>query len=283
MKLCLPSFFLVGLWSLSVPHAAAAHGSTIRGAMETTLVVNSTAAPLFYNHSTEPPFYNRTMEPSFYNSTISPTFDNSTIAPTTTTTPDGTNSSIPLWPAPPEATLPMVDPLLEPPPVEPMVDPVDVEPIVDPLLQPMAIADFVPLSCNARLSSTMSCSSWTRTFGVSTTHTRRIVVPCGQCVRMDHAGPVLTLDGGLDVQGKLVFADNYKLELRSPLVVVQGELELQAFKPVDGTPNIKFVMTGETDQTYTAIGENAKACGGAGTCVAGKKAIVVAGGRVNSK
>jgi G8 domain len=140
------------------------------------------------------------------------------------------------------------------------------------------IADFVPLSCNAALA-TVSCTSWTAKFGTLAVQSKRVIVPCGECIRMDHPGPILTLVEGLDIQGKLVFSDGYRLEVRAPLIAVQGELEMSAFKPVDGAPNVKLVMTGETDQVFTPIGPNANACSGGG-CVAGKKAIVVAGGRV---
>jgi hypothetical protein len=144
------------------------------------------------------------------------------------------------------------------------------------------IADFVPLSCNSALA-TVPCASWTAKFGALAVQSKRVIVPCGECIRMDHPGPILTLVEGLDIQGKLVFIDGYRLEVRTPLVAVQGELEMSAVKPVDGVPNLKLVMTGETDQVFTPIGQNANACGGVvgGACVAGKKAIVVAGGRVN--
>jgi hypothetical protein len=142
------------------------------------------------------------------------------------------------------------------------------------------IADFVPLSCNSALA-TVPCTSWTAKFGTLAVQSKRAIVPCGECIRMDHPGPILTLVEGLDIQGKLVFVDGYRLEVRSPLVAVQGELEMSALKPVDGVPDVKLVMTGETDQVFTPMGPNANACGGGGACVAGKKAIVVAGGRVN--
>lgn len=102
---------------------------------------------------------------------------------------------------------------------------------------------------------------------------------------MDHPGPILTLSGGIDIHGKLLFPDSntYKIEVRTPLIAVQGELEMiSSSKAVDGTPLVKFLMTGDADQTYTPVGENALACGGGGTCNAGKKAVVVAGGKMNS-
>lgn len=150
-------------------------------------------------------------------------------------------------------------------------------------LQDVGIKDFVPLTCNANLASA-KCISWTDKFGKIISYTDRIVVPCGECVTMNLEGGSLALQGGLDIQGKLVFPDNYKLNLASTMIAVQGELEMTASKPVDGSPNVKFTMIGEDDKmTFTPIEVNAGACKGISTCEIGKKAIVVAGGKVNSK
>ena len=101
---------------------------------------------------------------------------------------------------------------------------------------------------------------------------------------MDHASGNLSLLGGLDILGKLVFPDGYNLNLVTTMIAVQGELVMTASKPVDGTPQIKFTMIGNDDQmTFTPIDANANACKGVSTCPTGKKAIVVAGGKVNSK
>lgn len=143
------------------------------------------------------------------------------------------------------------------------------------------IADFVPLSCNSNLAGS-TCSTWTSKFGSSATVSSRIVIPCGQCITMNHPGPTLTLQDGVDVQGKLVFPNNYKLLVNTPLVVIQGELAMTSTKPVDGTPSIKFVMTGANEQTFTPIGQNVNACGGS-KCSVGKKSFTVAGGKLNSK
>jgi hypothetical protein len=48
----------------------------------------------------------------------------------------------------------------------------------------------------------------------------------------------------------------------------------------DGIPLIKFIMTGANEQTFTPIGSNANACGGA-SCSVGKKSFTVAGGKLN--
>jgi hypothetical protein len=143
--------------------------------------------------------------------------------------------------------------------------------------------DFVPLSCNNGLTPNTSCKPWTDLFGASNVHTEEIIIPCGQCVEMNHPGPELTLHGGLNIHGRLRFPNNYKLTLSTTLIVVQGEMEMEATKAVDGIPNISFTMIGENERTFTPIGENAGKCDGEATCKAGKKAIVVAGGKVTSK
>jgi hypothetical protein len=141
------------------------------------------------------------------------------------------------------------------------------------------VDDFVPLSCNNVISN---CNSWTTIFGSVAEHTSKIIVPCGTCVTMDHPGPELTLQDGIDIQGKLVFPDNYSITLRTTSIVVQGELDMTSTKVVDGTPNIQIIMIGDNSlQKFTPVGENAGACGG--DCVMGKKAIVVAGGKVDRK
>jgi hypothetical protein len=143
----------------------------------------------------------------------------------------------------------------------------------------LEVDDFVPLSCN---NAVLDCDSWTTVFGNVAAHTSRVVVPCGTCVTMDHPGPVLTLQDGIDIQGKLVFPDNYSLMVQTTSIVVQGQLDMTSTKLVDGTSTIRIRMIGDNKlQTFTPIGENAGACGG--DCVIGKKAIVVAGGKVNRK
>lgn len=145
-----------------------------------------------------------------------------------------------------------------------------------------AAVDFVPLSCNSNLASA-SCSTWTSRFGSGATVSSRIIIPCGQCITMNHPGPTLTLQDGIDIQGKLVFPNsNVNLVVNTPLVVVQGLLDMRATKPVDGTPLIRFVLTGGSEQSFTPIGSNANACGG-GKCSVGKKSFTVAGGKMNGE
>lgn len=147
----------------------------------------------------------------------------------------------------------------------------------------LAIEDFQPLSCNAQVSSAF-CRSWTSVFGSSTSFSGRKVVPCGSCVRMNAPGPDLFLNGGLDIQGKLVFPDGYSINVHTPMIVVQGELEMTSSKPVDGVPTIQITMTGRNvEQTFEPIDTNANACGDGLLCEAGENSITVAGGKVTSK
>jgi hypothetical protein len=150
-------------------------------------------------------------------------------------------------------------------------------------LQGIDVRDFKPLSCNSNLSRNPCTTTWSSQFGTSNSHTTRIVIPCGKCVVMDHAGVVLDLKGGIDIMGKLVFPNDYRLSITVTTVIVQGELQMTASKQVDGVPNIKFTMVGiNNDLTFTPIDVNANACRGISTCTVGKKSIVVAGGKLTS-
>jgi len=143
------------------------------------------------------------------------------------------------------------------------------------------VEDFGTLSCNSNsILETANCVSWSSTLGTNTVFNQRINIPCGQCVMMDLKG-TLTFNDGLDIRGKLVFPENSSIEVVSTMIVVQGELEMTSTKPVDGNPKIKFTMIGNDDMTFEPINENANNCKGAKTCGTGKKAIVVAGGKVN--
>lgn len=146
-------------------------------------------------------------------------------------------------------------------------------------------ADFQPLPCNANLDKAR-CVPWSTLFGHNLTWVKRIVIPCGTCVTMDLAsGGTLTLNDGLDIQGKLVFPDNgYRLTVYSTLIAVQGELVMISTSAVNGNPSLHVILTGQDDQYFsTADSVNKNACNGGSMCYAGKKVIVIAGGQVTSK
>jgi hypothetical protein len=143
-------------------------------------------------------------------------------------------------------------------------------------------ANFVPLACNQNLAQE-PCVGWTAKFGDMSVQTQRIVVPCGECVVMDFAGPLLDLQDGIDIEGKLLFQPTTTgtLTVRSTIVAVQGELEIRADnRAVNGSPLVEFVLynNGSKDQYFNAINENALFCP---NCVAGVKSVVVAGGKLS--
>ena len=141
--------------------------------------------------------------------------------------------------------------------------------------------DFLPLLCNAKLASA-TCRTWSSAFGTGDVHTNRVIIPCGQCITMNHAGAVLDLRDGLEIIGKLVIPNKVKVDIKTTTVVVQGELLMTSSKPVDGKPDITFTLNGSNDRiTFTPIDRNVNACNGAATCTVGKKSIVVAGGQIN--
>ena len=157
--------------------------------------------------------------------------------------------------------------------------------------------DFVPLSCNADLDEAV-CESWMDYVGTESTHASRVTIPCGVCVTLDYVNSdssneenenVLIFEQGLDVQGKLVFPDDdpaYRLQIQTPLLLVQGELQLLArTKPVNGMPNLHLILTttaaDEETMYFEPVHDNAHQCGG--WCEAGKKSITVAGGKIMTR
>jgi hypothetical protein len=146
------------------------------------------------------------------------------------------------------------------------------------------VRDFDPLYCNRNIDSA-TCQSWSSVFGTTqNVFTGRLVIPCGTCIIMNHTNGDLTFNDGIDIIGKLVLPDGYKVNIYTSIIVVQGILEITSTSPVTGTPNIQIVMIGNnTKQSFTPADTNVNACVGDNTCLAGKKAIVVAGGTVNRK
>jgi G8 domain len=152
-----------------------------------------------------------------------------------------------------------------------------------PLSLVSAVNDFVPLSCNGNLASAV-CNSWTSIFGSSSTFTSQIIIPCGTCVQMNHPGPALSLLGGINIIGKLIFPNDgsYTLTINTASIIVQGELDMQStLTPVTGTPLLRIVMIGLDEKlSFRPVNENANACPNF-DCEVGFKSITVAGGKVN--
>lgn len=155
------------------------------------------------------------------------------------------------------------------------------EPLRNRNVLAVALRDLVPLTCNANITQA-SCQNWTAKFGTNTTYATRVFVPCGECVRMDRAGNI-TFNDGLDIVGKLVFPDGYRVNVSSTLIVVQGLMDIKATGEVSGMPYIQFTMIGNNASTvFTPVNANANVCGvNTSTCSTGKKGIVVAGGNIN--
>jgi G8 domain len=143
------------------------------------------------------------------------------------------------------------------------------------------VRDFQPLLCNSNLAS-VTCTSWSSMFGTAGLYTNRVTIPCGMCIAIDHAGATLELRGGLEIIGKLVFPNKYRLNLSTTTIIVQGELQMTSSKPVNGVPDVTITMIGSNDAlTFTPIDRNSNACNGASTCTVGKKSIIVAGGKID--
>ena len=140
------------------------------------------------------------------------------------------------------------------------------------------IGTFYPLDCNP---TSWSCTS----FGPSDlpTGSNPLVVPCGQCYRFDITGNV-TLSG-LDIKGKLLFPVNQKVNIFTPYVIVQGELEINVDHDKVSPDNLatRFTLTGTSDVTFTPTDSpNQDVCSKTSNeCKIGKKPFVVAGGKVN--
>lgn len=140
---------------------------------------------------------------------------------------------------------------------------------------------FQSLKCNQNITRT-GCDTWSAVFGNASSYSEQVLIPCGECIIMDNsAPPSLALEGGLDIQGRLIFPDGLKLTLQAPYILVQGVLDMYSTKTPNGEPDVKFVLTG-TDEDVTQFvpaDSNSEACA-EGFCEVGKKPIVVAGGKL---
>jgi hypothetical protein len=147
---------------------------------------------------------------------------------------------------------------------------------------------FVPLACNTNMDQ-VTCDSWSDRFGLRKIFTDPVIIPCGECIIFDRAisGYTLTFQDGMDVRGKLVILEGTSINIVTPMITVQGELQMYSTrKAVNGVPSIHILLVGQNDrQSFTAINENSKQCNVDGTsiCEVGKKSITIAGGKINSK
>jgi hypothetical protein len=115
---------------------------------------------------------------------------------------------------------------------------------------------------------------------------------------MDFNGSTSSLQllGGIDIHGKLILPetnDGPTLSIITTMMIVQGELDMTSMtKPINGRPNVHITLIGQNvNQTFIPIDNNSMACTignqktniSSASCTVGKKAIVVAGGKVNCK
>jgi glycoprotein endo-alpha-1,2-mannosidase len=142
---------------------------------------------------------------------------------------------------------------------------------------------FHPLLCNTdvRLPEMPCDKTWLSSFGNSNSHLLEVVVPCGECIMLDHPGPTLILEGGIDIQGKLLIPDGIEIIIKTPYVRVQGELHVSSTKVVDSVPGITFLLFEGDDgiEKFLPASSNKLVCG-TQRCDPGPQSIMVAGGRV---
>ena len=141
--------------------------------------------------------------------------------------------------------------------------------------------DFQRLDCNKDLAGT-PCRPWSTIFGNSTRYNQRIVIECGTCVTMDHRGPSVRFEKGIDVQGKLVFPNGYKISIETRSIFVQGELEIISTSIITDVPKISVSLFGNQEVMLRPIQNNRLACEPEG-CKGGERSITVAGGKLNCK
>jgi hypothetical protein len=136
---------------------------------------------------------------------------------------------------------------------------------------------FKPLSCNSNMAA---CQSWTTWFATQT-GSGMSTIPCGQCVTLNVAdGSTVTLLNGLNIIGKLNVPGTIKnVTLSLPLLLVQGELAVTTGQTIISPANrgLTISMTG-TNPTLAFAPTTTGIC--TTTCIAGKKGIVVAGGKL---
>lgn len=150
---------------------------------------------------------------------------------------------------------------------------------VDPSMGMAVTMPFSELRCNRNISP---CVPYSSRYGQKNIFLNRMIVPCGTCIIMDLADDLLLLNDGLDIRGKLIFPDNYRLTVQTSMVVVQGELEMTSSQQVDGDPPIKFILHGNSDlESFLPIHNNEGICPVG--CAVGPNSFTVAGGKVTRK
>jgi len=146
------------------------------------------------------------------------------------------------------------------------------------ILQSEAIADFLPLPCNANGYST--CVPYSAS---ALDLTSLVTIACGTCITLDITdGSTIDFSEGLNIEGKLEILSQANLVLKSPMIIVQGEwsIDYKSTPLTAPNPPVVIEMNGDTDRSFTPHSTNSAACGGS-ACNVGSKAIVVAGGKID--
>lgn len=144
--------------------------------------------------------------------------------------------------------------------------------------------NFSPLTCNAdpapveeacaTSSVTLSSIHAASTAAGTTAH-----IPCGTCATVDTVdGSTLAFPRGINVEGMLHFPSSANVVVETTHVFVQGVLKMDA---PEGDNEVRIKMVGTENQFLVPHSENSMACDATTGCNVGKKAIVVAGGRLD--
>ena len=134
-------------------------------------------------------------------------------------------------------------------------------------------------TCNQNLA-TKPCVSWqSKAYDLS----QEVTIGCGECVEVTD-NLIASLPKGMNIIGRLRIAPpaGKKVQFTTDHVVVQGLLSIDTpYAPVSDE-TVHFVMTNANDgqsHTFSPFGVNENMCGG--SCAAGKRAVFVAGGRLD--
>jgi hypothetical protein len=143
------------------------------------------------------------------------------------------------------------------------------------------IGTFERLGCNP--STWSSCD--TLVSDKFPTAGNPLIIPCGECYTFDVSGNV-TIAGGINIKGKLLFPTNHHAVISTPFVVVQGDLEITANHAQIRPEHMatRFILTGTEDVMFAPIdAPNQNACDLQPNkqCNLGPKPFLIAGGKVN--
>lgn len=84
-----------------------------------------------------------------------------------------------------------------------------------------AIGDFYALDCNAGLDS-QPCTN----LDISGDIAGNLEIGCGECKLWNNPEVDVTIGGGINILGKLLFPTNHRVTIRTKYVIVQGEVRL---------------------------------------------------------